>query len=468
MKRAEILARMGTLLQESKGLIEKYPDYDFPTAEYDRAKAIDTELGVLKTQLDETNSKADMVKRMQGMDSFLNDPANNSGGIQFPSDGGSNNGQKRDEHDDGRNSKRNEREQQSKDGQRGKSVSELVMSDADYMDWMKKLAPHGNFSEKVRIASPQVNIPGGLKALITGGTVSSAGAFVFPDIQQNLDQFIRRRPLVMRDIITLGQTDSDLVEYVREVSETNNAAMVPEAQSTAPIGDGTGGTVTAAIGGLKPESAMVFERVTTPVRTVAHWIPATKRALADAGQMQTLIDGFLRYGLELELEDQMIIGNGLGENFTGLTGIAGLTAAPWDTDILTTTRKAKTLVRVVGRARATAYLLNPYDWETIQLQRTQEGGPNTGQFYFGGPAANEVPTLWQTPVVESEGVPIGTGFVGDFRTLILWDRQQAGVQMTDSHNDFFVRNLVAILAEARAAFGCLRPASIVEIDLTAA
>lgn len=467
MKRAEIIARMGVLLQESKGLIEKYPDFDFPTAEYDRAKAIDTELTALKGSLDETNTKADMVKRMQSFDQYVNEPASGSGngGIQFPSDGGGA-GQKRDEHDDGRS--KGGREPENKDRDRGKTVSQLVLSDTEYQEWLQKLAPHGHFSEKVRIASPQVNIPGGLKALITGGTVSSAGAFVFPDIQENLDQFIRRRPLVMRDIITLGQTDSDLVEYVREVSETNNAAMVPEAQSTAPIGDGTGGTVTAAIGGLKPESAMVFERVTTPVRTVAHWIPATKRALADAGQMQTLIDGFLRYGLELELEDQMIIGNGTGENFTGLTNISGLTAAPWDTDILTTTRKAKTLVRVVGRARATAYLLNPYDWETIQLQRTQEGGPNTGQFYFGGPAANEVPTLWQTPVVESEGVPIGTGFVGDFRTLILWDRQQAGVQMTDSHNDFFVRNLVAILAEARAAYGCLRPASIVEIDLTAA
>jgi len=57
--------------------------------------------------------------------------------------------------------------------------------------------------------------------------------------------------------------------------------------------------------------------------------------------------------------------------------------------------------------------------------------------------------------------------VGNFKTLILWDREQAGVQMTDSHNDFFVRNLVAILAEARAAFGCLRPSAIVEMDLTA-
>ena len=37
---------------------------------------------------------------------------------------------------------------------------------------------------------------------------------------------------------------------------------------------------------------------------------------------------------------------------------------------------------------------------------------------------------------------------------------------TDSHSDFFVKNLIAILAEMRAAFGVIRPAAFVTIDLT--
>ena len=39
--------------------------------------------------------------------------------------------------------------------------------------------------------------------------------------------------------------------------------------------------------------------------------------------------------------------------------------------------------------------------------------------------------------------------------------------VSDSHSDFFIRNLVAILAELRAAFGILKPNAIIEIDLTA-
>jgi HK97 family phage major capsid protein len=75
--------------------------------------------------------------------------------------------------------------------------------------------------------------------------------------------------------------------------------------------------------------------------------------------------------------------------------------------------------------------------------------------------------VWNLPVIETEAVPQGTGYVGDFRKAVLWDREQATVKVTDSHLDFFVRNLVAILAEMRAAFGVLQPSAFVEIDLTA-
>jgi hypothetical protein len=38
--------------------------------------------------------------------------------------------------------------------------------------------------------------------------------------------------------------------------------------------------------------------------------------------------------------------------------------------------------------------------------------------------------------------------------------------MTNSHADFFIRNLVAILCELRAAMGVIRPTAFVQMDLT--
>ena len=345
--------------------------------------------------------------------------------------------------------------------ERGKSLGEQFTNSAEYKGLLAQ-APNGVFGKQQRVQSEMV----GFKSLVTGGSDTSGGAFVTNDwrgLQVGTDVF--QRPLRMRDVVTPGTTTSDTVEYVRVTSVTNNAAPVAEATTadapTAP--ESAGALINAAGGGYKPESGIALAKITTPVKTIAHWMPVTKRALSDAAQIRTLIDAFLRYGLEEELEDQMIQGDNTGENFEGLATVSGVQAQAWDTDSLTTTRKAKTKVRTVGRSVANAYLLNPADLETLDLLQDNEA-----RYYFGGPSATGGSgTLWGVPVIETEAVPAGTGYVGDFRKAILWDREQATIQMTDSHLDFFVRNLVAILAEMRAAFGVLQPNAFVEIDLTA-
>ena len=48
-----------------------------------------------------------------------------------------------------------------------------------------------------------------------------------------------------------------------------------------------------------------------------------------------------------------------------------------------------------------------------------------------------------------------TALVGDFHQAILWEREGVSLMVSDQHADFFTRNLLAILAEMRAAFGIL-------------
>jgi HK97 family phage major capsid protein len=342
-----------------------------------------------------------------------------------------------------------------------KSLGEHFTESAEYAGLMSQ-APRGGFGAKSRVQS----LPVGYKSLVTGASDTSAGAWVTNDyLGQRVGLDLFQRPLRLRDVVTNGRTTSDTVEYVRLTSVTNNAAPVAEATSSAPptAPESAGALLNVAGGGYKPESALAAAKVTTPVRTIAHWIPITKRALSDASQIRTLIDSFLRYGLEEELEDQMIAGDGTGENFDGLGHVSGTQSQAWDTNALTTLRKAKTLVRTVGRSVANAYLLNPADLETVDLLQDNEG-----RYYFGGPAGvGSASVLWGLPVIETEAVPAGVGYVGDFRKAILWDREQASITVTDSHADFFVRNLVAILAEMRAAFGVIQPSAFVEVDLTA-
>ncbi|MFD6180063.1 phage major capsid protein [Streptomyces goshikiensis] len=322
--------------------------------------------------------------------------------------------------------------------------------------------PNGVFSKDSRVQSRPV----AFKSLVTGASDTSAGAFVqndFLGLQLGLNTF--QRPLRLRDQVTVLTTTSDTVEYVRMTSTTNSAAPVAEATSsaapTAP--GGAGALVPNAGGGYKPESALAAVRVTTPVRTIAHWMPITRRALSDASQIRSIIDAFLRYGLEEELEDQMVQGDGTGENFEGLGNVSGVQAQAWDTNALVTIRKAKRKVRDVGRSNANTLLINPADLETVDLLQDNEG-----RYYFGGPSGPGSATeLWGVRVVESESTPAGTAYIGDFKKAVLWDREQASITMTDSHADYFTRNLIAILAEMRAAFGIIQPSAFVEVDLTA-
>jgi len=344
----------------------------------------------------------------------------------------------------------------------GKSLGATFTESAEYKGLLDSV-PGGHFSKDHRVQTRPVSVDslllgGGSKTLITGAGSTSGGPFVWPDflgMQVGPDAF--NRPLMLRNLVTPGTTTSDLVEYVRVTGHTNNAAPTAEATTTS--------------NGTKPESGIATVRISTPVRTIAHWIPITKRALSDAAQIRTLIDSFLQYGLEEELEDQMISGDGTGENFTGLAATSGVQVQAWDTNILTTLRKAKTKVRTVGRSIPTGYVINPTDVETLDLLTDTQG-----RFYFGGPMGSMVnpglagPTtapVWNLPVIETEAVPAGTAYVGDWRKAILWDREQSSITMSDSHASFFVQNLVAILAEMRAAFGVIQPSAFVSCTLHA-
>lgn len=327
------------------------------------------------------------------------------------------------------------------------SVGERFIADPEFKRWHQNVVRDGRVISAKLDNSPSVE----LKTLVTGLSSTQAGALFinqFLGLQDPTGLFAR--PLTIVDLITTMSVTSDAVDYAIMGTPTNAAATVAEA------------TATSGASGTKPESAIALASGTATVRTIAHWIPVTRRALADAGQIRGMIDAFLRYGVEEELEDQVLSGGGTGEDFTGIASTPNTQSQAWDTDILTTTRKARTKVRVVGRATPTAYVMHPTDWQTIDLLKDNEA-----RYYFGGPSAIGNPRLWGLPVVESEACTVGEGYVADWKWAVLWLRENINILMTDSHSDYFIRNLIVILAEMRAAFGLIRPQAFVEIDLAA-
>jgi HK97 family phage major capsid protein len=347
-------------------------------------------------------------------------------------------------------------EAQGKSGDTVRRMRNLGLEVVGSAAFKAAMAPFGDrVPEKARFQTDPISV----KSLFTGTDSTSAGVFVTAE-QTGILETLGRRPLTIRNVISVRRTGSDTVEYVRQTAHTNAAATVPEATSSA-----TDGTATTITGGYKPEGAWSFERQTATVKTIAEWVPATKRALADAGQLEGLINDELRADIAEEEENQILLGDGAGEDLTGIFNTSGIQSQAFDTDIFTTVRRALTKARIVGRVVPNAVALNPEQVEVIDLAR--ENGA-TGAYLGAGPFALGPRTLWGLPVIESEAIPAGRALVGDFTKAVLWDREQTTVTMTDSHADFFVRNLVAILAEERVAFGVTRPTAFVDTDVAAA
>ena len=344
-------------------------------------------------------------------------------------------------------------------GRKATSVGRAFTDSDGYKALMK--AHNGHISDSTKgISMPAVQI-GGFKSLLTGTDKDGgAGTLLQPD---NLGVVEYREPFTggIRDLVTVGSTGSDKVEYAQVVAEgvdpdgtKSNARGVYEAETDEPV-DGT--DVTPKMGGVKPKSKMTFRKQSADVITVAHWMPATKRALSDVRQLRTLIDAFLRTGVAREFERQMLAGDkdnpadAQYEEFDGLLNMTGVQSVAWRGNVISTARRHIRQVRDQGGI-VTAFAVSPAVNEAIDLLQDK-----SGRFFGNGPFSQGPQTLWGRPRVEvpdlSDDVIIG----GEWSTLVLWDREDTTITATDSHEDFFVRNLVAILAEARAAFGALNP-----------
>lgn len=345
----------------------------------------------------------------------------------------------------------------------GKTFGELFVESEGYKEFLGRYAKNGIIPNAVKgVQSNPFKIDA--KALITGASATSAGAAVRNDLYAPITDLIGERELTVRDLVTQGSTTSDTVEFVRVTSKTNNAAPTAEATTADPgaiSGASPGPYTVAPASGVKPESAMALEVVSTTVKTIAHWIPMTKRAASDAGQVRTLVDNFLRYGLNEELEDQMVSGSGAGENFTGILNSGILTVGSAGTDIDAIVDAIRS-VRVTGRRRPTGLVIHPNDWYSAGFLTAKDA---QGNYLIGDPRASveQLNTLWGLKVVVSEAVTENTALVGDFRQAVLWEREGVDVMVSDQHADFFTRNLLAILAEMRAAFGVLDPAGFCSV-----
>lgn len=222
---------------------------------------------------------------------------------------------------------------------------------------------------------------------------------------------------------------------------------------------------------IKPRAKAKFTQKTESVKTLAHWIPVTRQALADSRQLQSYLEGELIEGLVLSEEQQILKGTGLdNRQFLGVFNDPDVLSYAWSSGPVTDTqvdaiRRAMQLIFMASRAQADAIVLS--GWDDVNIATLKTAG---GQYLFGGPTASAgVTRIWGVPVVVSADLEEGEALVGAFRvSTTIWDREQTTVRTGDQHASFFVENCVAILAERRVGFTISRPEGLVKLDLSTA
>lgn len=370
----------------------------------------------------------------------------------------------------------------------GMTLGDAFVKSAAYEDLIQQtLGSDGALHKDSRIKSRTVDFgvamsqlhSGGLKfaegdgvqakTLVTGVGATSGAPLVGQPLR--LPGYVDQAPLrrtTIWDLCTKIPLSGDKFEYVELTSRTNNAAFVAEATSADPA------ELDDVAAGRKPESALAFTEKSVSVETIAHWVPITRRAAADAPQLVQIINSFLVRGLDVKIEDGLLNGNGTSPNIRGLLNATNPYANIQSIDIsvkqaalATYTRldalaEAGALVSVAteGMAFPTAVGIHPLDWFSGDFMLAKDGNNN---YMAGGPFGGQSSNPWGMQPVLTTAVTQGTQVVGDWREALIGDRQQAALFMTDSHADFFTRNILVMLGEARLGFGVRMPQAFVTI-----
>ena len=258
---------------------------------------------------------------------------------------------------------------------------------------------------------------------------------------------IMRQPLQMAQLVTIREVgEGNTVEWVRHSATTNNAAETAEASAT------------AGVTGTKPESAITFVVENTPLRMIAHWIPATRQALQDMPQLRGIVDDELVEGVNRRVNTQILSGDGIAPNLTGILNTAGIGTQALGADTRPDALfKALTTLRT-GFFEPSAIVMHPSDWQDFALLKD-----TTGTYVYGSPAMSIEPQLWGVRVIIDTSITAGTALVGDFHQAVLFVRDGIQVLTSESHSDFFVRNMIVILAEGRYGLAVQRPSAFVTV-----
>jgi HK97 family phage major capsid protein len=311
------------------------------------------------------------------------------------------------------------------------SLGEMVTAS----DELKELT--SSFRGKALIKLPGVELATITSGTGTVGATTDAGTSLVPAarVPGIVDPLTQQ--FFVRNLIPALPTISNVVEATVETGYTNNARPVTESTT-------------------KPTSDLTFNLKPFPVRTLAHMFQCSRQILDDAPGLSAYINKRGVYGLKQVEEQQMLTGNNVGQNLSGLIPQA---TAYDDSRSSTGDDEARILLHAIsqaGEANApiTGIVISQKKWFDIMGIRD-----NQGRYLGEGPFGITAPRVWGLPTVPSNSMAENDFLVGSFGSGIgaqIYDRMGVEVLLSTENGTNFSDNEITVRIENRVSLVTLR------------
>ena len=251
------------------------------------------------------------------------------------------------------------------------------------------------------------------------------------------------------------QSDQNSFAYLEETTFTNNAAEAAEG---------------SAVG----EAALAFTEQTESIRKMGVFLPVTDELLADVSGIQGYVNSRLQTMIRLRLDSQVLSGDGTAPNLEGIldagkssVGSTAFGSYSGNLGRIGAIYGAITDIRVNAFTEPDTIIMHPNDWNSVVTELTGFAGDSTAGYAANVPlfvasgmfGQAPVASIWGVKVLPTTAITENTVLVGKFgggEAAHLVMRQGIDLAVSDSHSDYFTKNMLAIRATMRVGFAVYR------------
>jgi HK97 family phage major capsid protein len=258
------------------------------------------------------------------------------------------------------------------------------------------------------------------------------------------------RPIHIRQLLSLGSTQSDVVRFVKESGYSNGAAPTAE-----------GVTLTQSDFDMTASDANV--------RKIGTYFRISEEMLADTPQLTSYISARAPEKL-LEVEDtQILSGDGTGANLSGINGDAADFAAGSLAGTVESANEFDVIVASLNQLALANYnadtiLLNPSDFHKILLLKDTTNNYLKDQVYGG-----LQPSFMGVKVILNTAISAGTFLIGNFSVgTQLWVRDGVNVEFFREDGTNVRDGFVTVRVSERVALTNYLPNAFVNGTFTVA